>query len=431
MRPPPPELHRFLRRALFQLRWATILILLLITLAQPALGRTGLPTWALALLFAGYNLLIELLRHRVPRLRPYTLVALLDLPVAGLLYFLDSQPGGPLFLLFFLAVDTAAVSMTLRGTLLYTAATAALAAIVDALLLMWSPTPGDIRLTIARLVMLALVGLGMAILTRRLAMEQAAARAVRDAGERLEALDRLRSDFIATVSHDLRTPLTAARAGLSMLETQVLDRLRPDERVLLDTSRRNIESLNLLIGDLLTFNQLEAGTLRLEREALDLRAVVRTAVRGLRPLVLEKGQHLTVDLPEPLPHRGDPRRLEQVLVNLLANGHGHTPPDSRIAVSGRVTADDVRITVSDDGPGIPAAELEAIFGRFHRLDAAQDGSGLGLAIARRVVELHGGRLWAEVAAGRGASFHVALPRLTTDPDLDLEEYDDAEGADRR
>ncbi len=143
------------------------------------------------------------------------------------------------------------------------------------------------------------------------------------------------------------------------------------------------------------------------------------------PLVQDKGQALELDLAEPLPYAGDARRLEQVLVNLLANAHRHTPSGTRIRLAGRVAAGEVRLTVSDDGGGIPIEEQEAIFRRFHRLDTAGDGSGLGLAIARRIVALHGGRLWVESAPGQGAHFHLALPYQAG------EGGHDHEGADRR
>ena len=420
----PPELepNRFLRWALLRIRWATIAILLLITFMQPAVGHLAVPTWTVVLIFAAYNALIELLRERLSWLRPYARVALLDLPVVGLLYWLGAEPGGPLFLLVFLAVDCAAVSLALRGALLYTVGGAALAAAIDVTTLMWSPTPVDVRQLIARSSMLALVGLGMAIVTRRLALEGAAASAGRDEAERLAALDRLRADFIATVSHDLRTPLTAARAGLGLLEASTTGRLSEDERELLDTSRRNVEYLTILIGDLLTYNQLEAGTLHLAHEALDLREVVATAVRVVGPLFREKDQTLALDLPHPLPYEGDPQRLGQALVNLLANAHRHTLRGTHIVVSGHTATAEVALAVSDDGPGIPPEELEAIFRRFYRYHSAAtppeaaDSSGLGLAIARRIVELHGGRLWAESAPGRGATFRIALPRDGNGPD---------------
>ena len=128
----PPELYRFLRWALFRLRWASILLLLALTFMQSTPGRGGLPTWVLVLLFAGYNLLVELFRSLIPQLRSYTVVALLDLPVVGLLYALGAEPGGPLFLLLFLAADCAAVSLPLRAAVLYTGC-----------LLYTSPSPRD------------------------------------------------------------------------------------------------------------------------------------------------------------------------------------------------------------------------------------------------------------------------------------------------
>ncbi len=299
--------------------------------------------------------------------------------------------------------------MTLRGTLLYAAAAAAVVAAVDLVLLPGLPSAEDARALVARLVLLALVGAGMAIVIRRLRLEQEEARSVRDEAERLEELDRARSDFVSNVSHELRTPLTAAGAGLGMLDASAEDRLRPDERALVDNARRNVERLAEQIVDLLAYNQLEAGTLHLERQPLDLRAVVAEAVSAVRPLTGEKGQTLEVDMPEPLPTEGDPRRLEQAVVNLLSNAHRHTPGGTRVAIHGRVEGDEVSLSVSDDGPGIPAGEQEAIFRRFHRLRPAGGGSGLGLAIAKAIVELHGGSIRAEGRPGKGATFRVALP----------------------
>ncbi len=127
-------------------------------------------------------------------------------------------------------------------------------------------------------------------------------------------------------------------------------------------------------------------------------------------LIRQKGQELEIDLPDPLPTEGDPRRLEQVVLNLLANAHRHTPSGTRIRISGRRANGDVLLSVRDNGPGIPAAEMEAVFERYHRISSVEAGAGLGLAIAKGIVDLHGGRIWAEGEPGRGATFHVALPR---------------------
>ncbi len=402
--------YRFLDRALFRLEAATIAVLLLVTLMRPATGLFGIPAWGLVLFIGAYSLLANLLEHRSPSQRSFVSKSLLDLPVTGLVYLLAGEPGGPLFILFILAVDCAAASMTPRGTVLYTAAAVVVAASIDLILATGSPTSIDVWPLITRLILLALVGLGMAVVMRRLLLEREAARSVRDQAERLGELDRLRADFVASVSHDLRTPLTAARAGLGMLEMGAADLLPPDERELLRDARINIERLGLLIDDLLAYNQMEAGTLRLDLQPLDLRAIALGAVPSVHVLIRQKGQELEIDLPEPLPTEGDPRRLEQVVMNLLVNAHRHTPSGTRIRISGGLPDGEVLLSVCDDGPGIPGAELEAVFGRYHRIAAVDAGSGLGLAIVKGIVELHGGRIWAESEPGRGATFHIALPR---------------------
>jgi signal transduction histidine kinase len=407
----PEETYRFVDRALFWLESATIAVLLLITLAQPTTSLVvGLPTWGLVVLFAVYSLLADLVQNRVHSLRSLAWNYVANLPVTGLLYFLGGEAGGPLFVLFILSVDCAAASMTLRGTLLYAAAAAAMVAAIDLALLLGPLDVGDVRALVTRLLVLALIGAGMAIVIRRLRLEQQEARSVRDEAERLEELDRARSDFVSNVSHELRTPLTAARAGLGMLDASAHERLRPDERALVDNARRNVERLAEQIVDLLAYNQLEAGTLRPEREPLDLRAVVKEAVSAVRPLIGQKGQALELDLPEPLPTKGDPRRLEQAVANLLSNAHRHTPSGTHVTVHGRVDGDEVLLCVSDDGPGIPAGEQETIFRRFYRLRPESGGSGLGLAIVKAIVELHGGSIRAESRPGEGATFRVALPR---------------------
>ncbi len=240
--------------------------------------------------------------------------------------------------------------------------------------------------------------------------EREAAEAERAEAARLAELDRLRREFISSVSHEFRTPLTSARVGVGMLEFRAADRLEPVEREVITAVRRNIERLTLYVDDLLTINQLEAGVLEIRRAPLDLRAVVGDAVGALHPLIADKGQALEVELPEALPVVGDARRLEQIFVNLLGNAHEHTPAGTRIVVTGRDEGAAVRVTVRDDGPGIPAAHLGRIFERFHRVGAEGGGSGLGLAVTRSIVELHGGRVWAESAPDAGAAFHVALPR---------------------
>ncbi len=404
------RLHRFLDRALFWFESTTLVLLLLLTLAQPTFGRAGVPIWALLLLALGYRLLVEFLRKRVRVLQAYTWKAILDVPVALLIYTVGADPGGPLFVLFFLAVACATASLSVRGSLIYTVAVAVSIAAVDPTFPQWALTMGNFRNLATRLILLALLGVGTTILRQRLVLEQAAAQSKHDEAARLVQLDHLRGQFVSHISHDLRTPLTAARAGLVLLDTSLADRMRPDEHDLLSNVRRNIDRLQLQITDLLTYNQLAAGTLHLEHEPLDLRAVVMEAMAVVHPLLREKAQVLEMNLAQPLPLDGDARRLEQVVVNLLANAHFHTPSGTRIAIAGDVVGSEVHVTVRDTGPGIPTRALDTIFEPFHHFAAADGGSGLGLTIARRIIEMHHGRIWTESTPGHGTTFHIVVPQ---------------------
>ncbi len=226
----------------------------------------------------------------------------------------------------------------------------------------------------------------------------------------LQELDRLRATFVQSVSHDLRTPLTAARAALILLGATAADRLRPDEQGLVENAQRNIEHLRRLIDDLLVHNQLEAGSLLLHREPTDLRMIVTDALVAINPLLRQKGQILALDLAEPLPAWVDVHWLAQAVVNVIANAHYHTPPATRIMIRGWAVDNDVVVSVHDTGPGIPAEELETIFERFYQLKVPDGGSGLGLAIARAIVELHGGRMWVESQLHVSTTCYIALPR---------------------
>jgi PAS domain S-box-containing protein len=243
----------------------------------------------------------------------------------------------------------------------------------------------------------------------RKAMEGRLARE-RAEGERLVELDRLRREFIASVSHELRTPLTTMRGGLGMLDTSLAGRLQPDEQQLLVRARRSVEHLRRMIDNLLALNQIEAGTLQLERRPLDLRSVVLDTLGVLYPQVQQKGQQLEIDLPEPLPVLGDARWLGQVVTNLLANAHQHTPAGTRIVVSGDSRAHDVRLVISDSGPGLDGDTGDYSLATIGRLGSEKGGTGLGLAIVGAILERHGGTLSVSSAPGAGARFSIILPR---------------------
>jgi signal transduction histidine kinase len=226
---------------------------------------------------------------------------------------------------------------------------------------------------------------------------------------RLRDLERTRRDFVAEVSHDLQTPLTAARAALDLLMLQTREMLPADEASLLSNARRNIGRLDIQIDNLLTVNRLDTGMLQPSMVDLDLCDTVFDVLPSIEPLLQEKRQKLSLDLPLHLPVHGDPDQLARVVMNVLWNAQRHTPSGTHITISGEHDAGTVRLTVEDDGPGIPADQLDRIFERFQRLDTTAKGSGLGLAIAAEIAALHRGQLSAESPPGGGARFHLMLP----------------------
>lgn len=390
-------------------RWATIGTLLTLALMQPLVGREGWPTWLLILAFAVYSLAVGLLGRRLAVFRRPGPASTLDLAVVSLLYSMGTTPAGPLYVLFVLVVVWAAATNPFPLGLIFTTCGLVAMGVISPTLPLWVSSAASIRKLLARLIFMALAGGTTAVLASYVDRERRVAALSRERAERQAELNRLRGAFVSAVSHDLRTPLTAIRAGLGLLDESLGDRLRPDEGRLLSAARRNCDRLGLLVDDLLAYHQIEAGAMQLMRTSLDLRDTATAAIAAVRPLLEAKGQHVELDLPERLPYTGDARRLEHVLVNLLANAHYHTPAGTTVRVVGRASPGEVTLTVADDGPGIPAAELDRIFQRFHRVAPTTAGSGLGLAIAKGVVELHGGRLWAERDTERGAVFHLALP----------------------
>lgn len=259
------------------------------------------------------------------------------------------------------------------------------------------------------------------------ALAQEAALAIRNARlyererqqvQKLQTLEALQAGFVSVVSHELRTPLTCIKTSVDMLESTQNRDLPEVRKELLLTISHHTGRLEALVDDLMDATRLEAGQLTLSLQATDLRLLVEKTVRAFAPLADGKKQSIDLDLREPLePVLLDRHRIEQVLTNLISNAHKFAAKGGHLAVTLAKDDGQLRLTVRDDGPGIPTDQQERIFDKFYVVTGSRGptGVGLGLYIARQLVELHGGHIWVESEPGKGSAFHVVLPTERDDP----------------
>ena len=214
------------------------------------------------------------------------------------------------------------------------------------------------------------------------------------------AQEALRRRMVGDVAHELRTPLTNLRCELEAIQ----DGLATPDGARVASIHEEVLHLQRLVEDLQDLAVAEAGALQLHREHTDLHAAIARIVGGQADVDATDDQ-IVVD--------ADPTRLRQIVHNLVANAVRHTPEGTRVRVRVARVDGEATVTITDRGPGIAAPDLERIFERFYRVDEARGraggGAGLGLAIVRRMVELHGGRVWAASVAGEGATFTFTLP----------------------
>jgi hypothetical protein len=243
---------------------------------------------------------------------------------------------------------------------------------------------------------------------------EAATAELRTANAQLQELDRMKDEFVSTVTHELRTPLTSIRSFSEILRDDP-DTPLPDRARFLDIIVKETERLTRLINQMLEMAKIESGHAEWRAAELDLHDVIHEAAAATGQLFREKGVALSLDLAERVPPvRADKDRLMQVLINLLSNAVKFCPPGSgRVDVRLAATRGGLRVDVRDDGPGIDPAHHEAIFERFRQAADADGtkpaGTGLGLPISRRIVEHFGGKLWVESRPGDGATFSFVLP----------------------
>ena len=228
---------------------------------------------------------------------------------------------------------------------------------------------------------------------------------------RFRLLDDVKSNLVSTVSHELKTPLTAVRMGLHLLLEERIGGLNSKQTELLLAAREESERLLKMINDLLDIATLESGRAGLRRENVEPGLLVQSAEDDMRPMVESQGLQLVVQIVPGLPSVFvDSRQLGHVFSNLIANAVTHSKPGDEIVLAAGKQDGNVRFSVTDHGPGIPAQFQSRLFERFFRVPGPDPrGAGLGLAIAREIVSAHGGEIGVVSEPGQGSQFYFVLP----------------------
>ena len=232
-----------------------------------------------------------------------------------------------------------------------------------------------------------------------------------------EAANEAKTQFLATVSHEMRTPLNAILGSAELALTE--DGVPPVVHEHLARIDSAGEALLQLITDVLDVSKIEAGEIDVERVPFDLRATLEGAVAPIRARAEGKGLEFELVVEDALPATilGDPGRLRQIVTNLAENAVRHSSPDEEVLVRVSTEGNDVKMEVIDHGAGIAPEHLPRLFERFYRVDKARSrqfgGAGLGLAIVKTFVEAHGGRVEVKSEIGAGSTFTVRLPRATS------------------
>jgi two-component system NtrC family sensor kinase len=230
---------------------------------------------------------------------------------------------------------------------------------------------------------------------------------------RLKEIDRIKSEFISIVSHDLRTPLTTIRGYLELLSR--IGPLTAQQEEFVERIKRSTTHIIDLTTDLLDVGRIEAG-FDWEMGSVALHSVVLGAIQPFQLTAAQNNQTLTIDVPERPPIFGSARRLEQVVTNLVGNAIKYTPAGGHVVVSLNENHDYLVLQVRDTGIGISAEDQPRIFDKFYRVESEQTigigGTGLGLSIVKTIVERHQGRIWVDSEPGQGSTFTVVLPKHT-------------------
>ena len=228
---------------------------------------------------------------------------------------------------------------------------------------------------------------------------------------RLKELEKLKSEFVMTASHELKTPLTGIEMSVDLLREQLPDKLSGEQMELLSAAHEDVHRLKALLKDLLDFSKIESGKVEMDFARVPVSVFVDKAISVLKSQADEKSIELTAEVPDDVPEvRADANKVSWILTNLITNALRYTEPGGHIRVSAESGRGQVYVSVSDDGTGIPEEHQSKIFDKFVKVGGAEsEGTGLGLAICREIVRAHGGTIWLESEVGKGSTFTFSLP----------------------
>ena len=232
-------------------------------------------------------------------------------------------------------------------------------------------------------------------------------------GRELEIASKHKSDFLANMSHELRTPLNAILGYTELILDKIYGEVPENIQEVLERVEKNGRHLLGLINDVLDLSKIEAGQLVLSLDDYSMKEVVHTVFTSVESLAAEKNLELKVSVsPEVAQGKGDQQRISQVFLNLVGNAIKFTEA-GEVRIEATASNDNFVVSVSDTGPGLSEADQQMIFEEFHQVDGSstrkKGGTGLGLSIAKRIVEMHGGRIWVESTEGKGSTFWFTLP----------------------
>jgi signal transduction histidine kinase len=281
--------------------------------------------------------------------------------------------------------------------------------------------PGIVEDLLNELESLGLIRVARGVPTRKYALSSLGRRLVEhgawtDAAGPMKDLERMRTDLLSIIAHELRTPITVMRTLTGLLLDPASDPTDEQRRTMLETMERNAERMQHLIGEILDLARYRAGTIGLQLRQFDAKELAESAVATIRPLAEGRNQTIELHIPRGPAQRvfGDRPRLDRALLNLVANAHHFAPDGGHITVRLKPPSDGmIRWSVTDNGPGISAANQARLFERFfvgrHDHATPQEGVGLGLPRALAIAQAHGGSIEVRSRPGRGSTFTLVVP----------------------